>query len=196
MSQRIKGLVVVDVQNDFVDSAGSLYVKGSEDVIDAINERVADAFNSGDLVVYTQDWHPEITPHFEKDGGIWPVHCVGNTWGAELYPRLEVMQDAELVRKGIDGEDGYSGFSVRNTETGAEHDTQLETLLRSRDVTDLTVVGIATDYCVKETVLDALSRGFKTTVVRSCMRGVDIFPGDSEDAIAKMENSGATVLDA
>ena len=195
MSQRIKGLIVVDVQNDFVDPAGSLYVKGAEDVIDAINGRVHNAFNSGHLVVYTQDWHPESTPHFEKDGGIWPVHCVGNTWGAELYPRLEVVQDAELIRKGVDGEDGYSGFSVRNTETGAEHDTQLESLLRSRDVTDLTVVGIATDYCVKETVLDALSRGFNTAVVRSCMRGVNISSGDSEDAIAEMKASGAMVID-
>ncbi len=100
-------LVVVDVQNDFADPRGSLSVRGGEAVVDAVNREIDRARAAGATVAYTQDWHPESTPHFQKDGGVWPVHCVRNTWGAELHPRLVVA--GEVVRKGVDGEDGYSG---------------------------------------------------------------------------------------
>ncbi len=191
-----EALIVVDVQNDFVDSAGSLYVSGAEDTISPINAKISTALEEGRLIVYTQDWHPEMTPHFEKDGGIWPVHCVGGTWGAELHPKLLKTDVSETVRKGVDGEDGYSGFSVRDAQTGAESATRLEGLLRRREVKSVTVVGIATDYCVKETALDALRLGFETTVVRSCMRGVDLQPGDSAAALDAMLDAGAKVSDA
>src|SRR5439155_20436555 len=105
-------LVVVDVQNDFADPKGSLYVRGGERVPAAANGEIARARAAGTLVVYTQDWHPESTPHFAKDGGIWPVHCVGGTWGAEFHPNLDVAEDAVVLRKGTGGEDGYSAFTV------------------------------------------------------------------------------------
>ena len=109
-------LIVVDVQNDFADPAGSLSVTGGEAVVDAVNTQVEAAVSGGALVAYTQDWHPPSTPHFAKDGGIWPVHCVAETWGAELHPRLVVA--GSVVHKGVSGEDGYSGFTMRDPLTG------------------------------------------------------------------------------
>ena len=111
-------LIVVDVQNDFADPKGSLSVEGGTAIIPTINAEIAAAREAGGLVVFTQDWHPPSTPHFAKDGGIWPVHCVANTWGAELYPDLDAPEDAPRVRKGVNGEDGYSGFTTRDPVTG------------------------------------------------------------------------------
>ena len=110
-------LLVVDLQNDFADPAGGLYVKGGEEVVRPVGVEVGAAQNAGAAVVYTQDWHPATTPHFEKDGGVWPVHCVHDTWGAELHPDLLVQ--GPVVRKGTSGEDGYSAFSVRDPLSGA-----------------------------------------------------------------------------
>src|SRR5690606_17878333 len=125
-------LIVVDVQNDFADPAGGLYVRGGETIIERINSEIAAAQDAGAFVIYTQDWHPERTPHFQKEGGVWPVHSVKDTWGAELHPRLRV--EGEVLRKGTGGEDGYSGFTVRDPETGAEAPTALERMLRERDI--------------------------------------------------------------
>ena len=102
-------LIVVDVQNDFADPEGSLSVRGGADLVPVINREASLAANNGALVVYTQDWHPEHTPHFAKDGGIWPDHCIADTWGAEFHPALEVPAGAPIVHKGANGEDGYSG---------------------------------------------------------------------------------------
>ena len=190
-----RALIVVDVQNDFVDPNGGLSVTDAPSVIPNVNAMISKARNEGCLIVYTQDWHPEVTPHFAKDGGIWPVHCIADSWGADLYPELEVVEGAEFVKKGTGGEDGYSGFSVRDPETEAESDTAMEAILRKRGVEEVDVVGIATDYCVKETALDACKRGFKTAVYRSCMKGVDLEPGDAEAAIDAMANAGVKVLD-
>ena len=196
MAAQNTALIVVDVQNDFVDPHGSLYVQDAQSVVPNINRMISNARSDGRLVVYTQDWHPEVTPHFEKDGGIWPVHCVGDTWGAEFYEGLVVAPDGEFVRKGTDGEDGYSGFSVRDPQTGSESDTALERILRKRSVERVDVVGIATDYCVKETALDARKRGFATVVYRGCMKGVDLKPGDSDAAISAMIQTGVEVREA
>ncbi len=196
MSKSVTALVIVDVQNDFVDPDGNLYVVDAPTVVPNINRMILRARDENQLIIYTQDWHPEVTPHFAKDGGIWPVHCVGNTWGAELYPVLEVAPNAQFVRKGTSGEDGYSGFSVRNPQTGVESDTVLEAILRRNAVTNVDVVGIATDYCVKDTALDACRRGFKTTVYRNCMKGADLQPGDSQAAIETMAAAGIDVRDA
>ena len=111
-------LVVVDVQNDFADPAGSLSVSGGEEVVARASDQARAAAAAGALVVYTQDWHPAVTPHFAKDGGIWPVHCVADTWGAALHPDLVVA--GPRIRKGSNGEDGYSGFTMRDPETGEE----------------------------------------------------------------------------
>lgn len=184
-------LIVVDVQNDFADPHGSLYVKGGEEVVRAVNREIEEAKRAGALVVYTQDWHPESTPHFEKDGGIWPVHCVRGSWGAELHPSLEV--EGEVVRKGTGGEDGYSGFTVRDPESGETASTNLEQLLRDRGVTRNVVVGLATDYCVKETALDSLAKGFETTVSRGAIAAVDLEPGDGARALEEIERSGGRI---
>jgi nicotinamidase/pyrazinamidase len=184
-------LIVVDVQNDFADPDGNLYVPDGEKVVPAIADEIAAAREAGSLVVYTQDWHPESTPHFQKDGGIWPVHCVMDTWGAEFHPDLPV--EGEVVRKGSDGGDGYSGFSVRDPESGDESATRLEGLLRDHGVEKVIVVGLAQDYCVKETALDAAKKGFDTTVLVDLTRAVDLEPGDGERAIREMESAGAQV---
>ena len=195
MTDSKAALIVVDVQNDFVDPNGNLYVADAPSVVPNINEMIAAAEAQQRLVVYTQDWHPEVTPHFAKDGGIWPVHCVGETWGSELFPDLVIASSAEFVRKGTGGEDGYSGFSVRDPETEEESDTALDSILRDNGVQTVHVVGIATDYCVKETALDARRRGYATIVYRNCMKGVDLEPGDSQAAIDEMIAAGVEVCD-
>jgi nicotinamidase/pyrazinamidase len=182
-------LVVVDVQNDFADPGGSLYVREGEKVVPVINEQVEQARSKGAMIVYTQDWHPESTPHFQKDGGIWPVHCVQGTWGAELHPDLEVA--GEVVRKGTGGEDGYSGFTVRDPASGEEHQTPLEDMLRARGIERVVIAGLATDYCVKETAIDAATKGFATTVLTNAIRAVDLEPGDGDRAIDDMRKAGA-----
>jgi nicotinamidase/pyrazinamidase len=125
-------LIVVDVQNDFADPAGNLSVAGADRILPTVNGEIAMATSAGAVVVATQDWHPESTPHFAKDGGLWPVHCVAGTWGAELHPDLALPQDAPRIRKGANGEDGYSGFNVRDPVTEALLPTELEALLRAR----------------------------------------------------------------
>jgi nicotinamidase/pyrazinamidase len=182
-------LLVVDIQNDFTDHSGTLAVDGGEIIVPRVNQEIADALAAGALVVYTQDWHPPTTPHFFKDGGIWPEHCVRETWGAEFYPDLHV--EGEVVRKGVDGHDGYSGFSVRDPESGETSSTTLEALLRDRGIEHLVICGLATDYCVVETVLDARTLGFPVDVVQDAIRAVDLDPGDGDRAIARMRNAGA-----
>jgi nicotinamidase/pyrazinamidase len=184
-------LLVVDVQNDFADPAGSLWVRGGEEVVDAVNHEIARAVAAGSPVLYTQDWHPPVTPHFEKDGGIWPVHCVQDTWGAELHPGLTVV--GEVVRKGTGGEDGYSGFSVRHPVSGETSPTPLYERLHERGVERLVVAGLATDYCVVETVTDARMLGFPVRVLVSCIRAVDLEPGDGDRAVTRMRDAGAEV---
>ena len=185
-------LIVVDVQNDFADPDGSLYVSGGETTIPFINEQITTATQAGSTVVYTRDWHPESTPHFAKDGGIWPVHCVGETWGSEFHPDL-IVGDTE-VKKGTSGEDGYSGFTVRDPETGFESSTGLTSLLRDAGITDVVVLGLATDYCVKETALDAVRRGFSTTLLADGIRAVNLSPGDGDRAVADMAAAGVVVV--
>ena len=185
-------LLVVDVQNDFADPAGNLHVQGGEEVVPVINAETHRAAAAGGLVVYTQDWHPPATPHFEKDGGVWPVHCVQGTWGAELHPELRVL--GERVRKGAGGEDGYSGFSVRDPETGRKDSTNLEDILRARGIATVVIAGLATDYCVKETALDAARKGFTTIVLADAVRAVNLEPGDDERAFARMRQAGVQIL--
>lgn len=185
-------LVVVDVQNDFADPAGSLAVRGGEDAIEFINEQIAQATAAGAFVAYTQDWHPGDTPHFAKDGGIWPVHCVAESWGAEFHPQLRVVGPS--VKKGVGGEDGYSGFTVRDPVTGDETATALAAMLRDQSVSRVAVVGLATDYCVMSTAVDAAGLGFETTLLADGVRSVDLAPGDGARAVAAMVAAGVTVI--
>jgi nicotinamidase/pyrazinamidase len=187
-------LVVVDVQNDFADPAGSLYVQGGEQVVPVVNREIERARRAGATIVYTQDWHPESTPHFEKDGGIWPEHCVQGTWGAELHPELQV--EGEVVRKGGGGEDGYSGFSMRDPTNGEEQPTGLERILRDKGIGKVVVVGLATDYCVRETAIDAAELGFEATVLLEAVRAVELEPGDGQRALEDVQRAGGAVASA
>jgi len=187
-------LLVVDVQNDFADPNGSLYVRGGEDVPAVVNAEIAAAREAGALVVYSQDWHPESTPHFEKDGGIWPVHCVGGTWGAEFHPDLDVGADAITLRKGTGGEDGYSVFTVRDPETGERASTALERILREHAIERVVVAGLATDYCVKDTALDARRLQFRVTVLTDAIRAVNLREDDGARAEQQMRDAGAELV--
>jgi nicotinamidase/pyrazinamidase len=183
-------LIVVDYQNDFADPKGSLYVSGGDLIVGFINSQIADARAADASVIFTQDWHPESTPHFEKDGGIWPVHCVGGTWGAELHPVLDARAEEARIRKGVGGEDGYSGFTVADPKTGEKSATDLERQLRDRGTRRVVVIGLATDYCVKATAIDAATKGFDTTVLEDGIRAVNLQPDDGENAIKEIGEAG------
>ncbi len=187
-------LVVVDLQNDFADPAGGLSVAGGDAIVPLVNAHVREAIESGGLVVATQDWHPPSTPHFAKDGGLWPVHCVNHTWGAELHSAFELPFDAPRVRKGANGEDGYSGFTMRDPETGETTPTELDQLLQAAGVERLVILGLATDYCVKSTAIDAAGLGYQTTVLRAGVRAVDLAAGDGERAIGAMREAGVIIV--
>ncbi len=187
-------LVVVDVQNDFADPAGGLSVRGGDQIVSLVNAEIAAAQAAGGSVAYTQDWHPESTPHFARDGGTWPVHCVRDTWGAQLHPDLVIA--GPVVRKGQHGEDGYSGFTMADPLTRETRPTELEALLRERGVGRVVVCGLATDYCVKATALDAAALGFETFLVADATAAVDLQPEDGARAIEAMRAAGVTVLAA
>jgi nicotinamidase/pyrazinamidase len=188
-------LIVVDMQNDFVEEAGSLTVPGADEIIPFVNQTISAAAEAGALVVYTQDWHPFSTPHFEKDGGIWPIHCIGESWGAQMQMLVTVIDKAPIIRKGTKGEDGYSGFTVRNPENPEEIEpTGLHALLSDRGIERVVVVGVATDYCVKETALDAIRLGYETIALVDGIRAVDLAEGDGDAAIAAMQEAGVAIV--
>ena len=182
-------LLVVDVQNDFAHPDGSLYVPGAEHLIEPINELIQTAEHAGAFVAYTQDWHPERTPHFVDQGGKWPKHCVKGSWGAELARGLRV--DGPVIQKGSGGEDAYSGFSLRDPETRREQRTALHRLLQERGIERVVVVGLAEDVCVKETALDAQRLGYETTVVERATLPVE--RGAGKRALRKLEQSGVRI---
>jgi nicotinamidase/pyrazinamidase len=184
-------LLVVDVQNDFADPSGSLTVPGGGAVVDHTNAQIAAARAAGAKIVYSQDWHPAVTGHFAAHGGTWPVHCVRGTWGAEFHPGRILA--GEVVQKGTGGEDGYSAFTVRDPQTGQERPTRLVTILRCAGVTDLVIVGLATDYCVLDSALDALRLGLRAVVLTAGTRPVDVQPGDGDRALERMAAAGAHI---
>ncbi len=182
MSPPGHALVIVDYQNDFTPPAGALAVPEGDEIADRINALA----RSGDYdpVVATRDWHPADHGSFEAQGGIWPVHCVQGTEGAELHPALDRAAVDVVVDKGQDrSSEGYSGFDG----------TRLAELLRERAIERLTIVGLATDYCVKHTALEALKEGFGVCVDSAAVRGVEVRPGDSERALAEMRAAGASL---
>ncbi len=186
-------LVVVDMQNDFADPHGSLTVAGAAAIVPVVNAQIALARASRALVVFSQDWHPSHTPHFARDGGAWPVHCVADTWGSEFCPELDCPPGSPLIRKGTNGEDGYSAFTMRDPDTGATVPTPLETLLDEAGVDTVVVVGLATDYCVKATALDAVRLGHHTTVLTDGVAAVNLNEGDSDRALAELEAAGVVL---
>ena len=185
-------LIVVDIQNDFAHPEGSLYVSGAETVIDAANAAISDALGAGALVVYTQDWHPERTPHFVTGGGIWPVHCLRESWGADFHANL-TQNAGPVIRKGVDGADGYSGFTTRDPQSGEQHPTALAELLSEHGIERAIVIGLATDYCVVETAADAVALGLEVVVPTAAVAAVDLKPGDGERALDRLEALGAII---
>lgn len=185
-------LVVVDMQHDFADPAGSLYVTGGEDLTAPIAAEIAAAQEAGATIVYTQDWHPAHTPHFQADGGLWPVHCVADSAGAGLVPGLPVV--GPVLHKGTAAQDGYSGFSEVDLATGTSHGTDLSTILDEAGVMEVTVVGLAGDWCVKATAIDGVALGYTVTVPLALTRFVELEPGDAERAVEAMRAAGVTVV--
>ena len=176
-----RALFIIDFQNDFTPG-GALPVRDG----DAIAGRVNELIDSGDfdLVVATRDWHPADHASFEAQGGPWPPHCVQGTHGAELHDSLDRAQVDVVVNAGFEPQlEGYSGFE----------ETRLGEILRERGIDEVTVVGLATDYCVRHTAADALREGFRVTVDRAGIRGIDVQPGDSERALEELERAGAAV---
>jgi nicotinamidase/pyrazinamidase len=176
-----RALVIVDFQNDFTPGGALAVAEG-----DAIAERLNELADSADydLVVATRDWHPPDHGSFTAQGGTWPEHCVQGTPGAELHPALDRALVDVVVDKGQDpATEGYSGFDATN----------LAELLHERGVDDVTVVGLATDYCVKNTALDALRNGFGVTVDSTAVRAVELEPGDGQRALEQVRAAGGRV---
>jgi nicotinamidase/pyrazinamidase len=176
-----EALIIVDFQNDFTPG-GALAVRDGDRIAERVNELAADP--RFELVVATRDWHPPDHGSFEERGGPWPVHCVQGSAGAQLHPSLEQEHVDVVIDKGTDPEtEGYSGFDG----------TTLGELMEERGIDRVTVVGLATDYCVKNTALDALRQGLKVTVDSDAVRGVNVHEGDSERALDELRAAGASV---
>jgi nicotinamidase/pyrazinamidase len=176
-----RALLIIDFQNDFTEG-GALAVPDG----DAIAPRVRELLESGDfdLVVATRDWHPADHGSFQEQGGPWPPHCVQGTPGAELHASLPRDAVDVVVNAGYEPQlEGYSGFE----------ETNLASVLREHEIDEVTVVGLATDYCVRHTAADALAEGFRVTIDRDGIRGIDVEPGDSERALRELQTAGASV---
>jgi len=186
-------LVVVDMQHDFGHPSGSLYVQGAEEIIEPIAVAITDTRAAGGFVVYTQDWHPDETPHFADFGGLWPVHCVIDSSGADLLPGVPV--EGPVVRKGSGPEDGYSGFSVLHLPSGENRDTELSTILDENGIMAITVVGLAGDWCVKSTAIDGVRLGYQVIVPLALTRFVELREGDTTAAVGQMREAGVRLIE-
>jgi len=174
-------LILVDVQRDFC-SGGALPVPDGEKVIPVLNKYIEKFSKAGALIVATRDWHPPNHMSFKDYGGIWPSHCIQGTLGAEFHPDLKLPREVRIVSKATSADkEAYSGFDGTN----------LERELKDAGIKRVFVGGLATDYCVKSTVLDALRLGFETILLVDAIKGVDAKPGDSERAIEEMVRNGA-----
>lgn len=183
MTNTKQALLVVDVQNDFCPG-GTLAVPNGDEVIPPLNKLIDEFLQRGDPVYMSRDWHRPTTKHFTDYGGTWPVHCVQNTTGAEFHPALRRDPRIKVISKGLGDTDCYSAFD----------ETDLATQLREEGVEGVVVGGLATDYCVKNTVLDAVKNGFEVKAVEAAMRPVELQPGDGEKAIQQMREAGAEIV--
>lgn len=181
-------MLVVDVQYDFLPG-GSLAVAAGDTIIPKVN-RVIDLFRRRGLpILFTRDWHPRVTKHFKEFGGAWPPHCIQGTKGARFHRNLKIPKDAIILSKGLDPEqDSYSAFQA-TTDRGRD----LESTLRELGVDEVFISGLATDYCVRASALNATRRGFRVRVLTDAIRGVDLKPGDSDAALREMRAHGATL---
>jgi nicotinamidase/pyrazinamidase len=179
-------LVIIDVQNDFCPG-GALPVANGDRVVPVLNEYIKKFAQEKLAIFATRDWHPEKTSHFKAFGGLWPPHCIQGTKGAEFRPDLALPQETVVVSGGTaPDEEGYSGFDGKD-----QKGVGLADLLRAFGVERIFVGGLATDYCVKHTVLDGLKNGFKVVLLEDAVRGVNLKPDDSARAIEEMLRAGA-----
>jgi nicotinamidase/pyrazinamidase len=185
LTNQKRALIVVDVQNDFCPG-GTLAVAHGDEVVPPLNELIDQFLKENSPVYKSRDWHPVKTKHFAAYGGTWPVHCVQGTLGAEFHPKLSDDSRIQIISKGLGDKDCYSAFD----------ETDLASKLQQQGVEEVWIGGLATDYCVKNTVLDARKNGFKVKVLAEAMRPVNLNPGDGERAIEEMRAAGAEILDA
>jgi nicotinamidase/pyrazinamidase len=182
-------LIIVDMQNDFCPG-GSLAVAGGDEIVPVINRYTEIFRERGSTIIASRDWHPAETGHFRKFGGLWPEHCVQGTFGAAFRSGLNLPPDIHVFSKGMDPEkDDYSALQARN-----EEGISMADFLMDEGISRLHICGLATDYCVLQTALEALRLGFNTKVLIDAVRGVDLNPGDSELAQDEMKSSGATLI--
>jgi nicotinamidase/pyrazinamidase len=183
-----KALLIVDVQNDFCPG-GALGVQNGNSVVPVLNRYIEKFGQAGMPIFLTRDWHPPRTSHFNTAGGLWPPHCIQGSKGAEFHPDLRISNEAVVVSKGtaVD-EDSYSAFAAADAR-----DVALKDLLRQRGVERIYVGGLATDYCVKETVLEGLMQGFQVVLLHDAICGVNLQPEDSARAIEAMVKAGVAV---
>jgi len=184
MADPKQALLVIDVQNDFCPG-GTLAVEKGDEVVAPLNQLIDRFLERGAPVYKSRDWHPATTKHFAKYGGTWPVHCVQNTHGAEFHPGLRDDPRITIVSKGLGDTDCYSAFD----------ETDLAEQLQAQGIEEVLVGGLATDYCVKNTVIDALKHGFKVKALKNAMRAVNLQPGDGERALEEMRAAGAEIVD-
>ena len=178
-----KAHLVVDKQVDFCPG-GALPVEGGNDIVPVINSYIEKFAAEEDFIVFTRDWHPQNHCSFTGNGGTWPPHCIAGTRGAEFHPGLVIPENSFIVSKAdLPEKDAYSGFEG----------TGLDFELRELEVDEVWVCGLATDYCVKSTVLDALKAGYKTILLKDAVRAVNVSPGDGEKAVGEMTAAGASV---
>ena len=183
-----KALVIVDVQNDFCPG-GALGVQDGDRVVPVLNRYIEKFAQAGMPVLVTRDWHPPRTTHFNTAGGLWPPHCVQGSKGAEFHPALKISSDTVVLSKGMAiDDDSYSGFDAVDSRG-----VILKNVLRQSGIERIYVGGLATDYCVKETVLDGLREGFQVVLLQDGVRGVNLKPEDSDQAIDAMARSGVTI---
>jgi len=185
MASPKQALLVVDVQNDFCPG-GTLAVAHGDEVVEPLNQVIDEFLQRGAPVYKSRDWHPPTTKHFAEHGGSWPVHCVQNTKGAEFHPALRDDARITVISKGLGDTDCYSAFD----------ETDLAAQLHAQNVEEVVVGGLATDYCVKNTVLDAIKHGFKVKALKNAMRGVERQPGDGDRGIEEMRAAGAEIIGA
>jgi nicotinamidase/pyrazinamidase len=183
MANSKQALIVVDVQNDFCPG-GTLAVAHGDDVVAPLNQLIDEFLDRGAPIYKSRDWHPPTTKHFAAYGGTWPMHCVQNTKGAEFHPALRDDPRIKIISKGLGDTDCYSAFD----------ETDLAAQLHDQDIEEVIIGGLATDYCVKNTVLDALKHGFKVKALKNAMRAVDVQPGDGDRAIEEMRAAGADIV--
>jgi nicotinamidase/pyrazinamidase len=187
--ERWPALLIVDVQNDFC-AGGALAVRGGDEVVPVLNRVAARAAALGWPIYASRDWHPADSRHFTIHGGLWPVHCVAGTEGARLHPDLRLPVGTMIITKGTGpDDDGYSAFDGQVPGRGPFIDD-----LRARGVTHLVIGGLATDYCVRHNVLDALRQGLSVQLLEDAIRAVDVTPGDGAAALDEMRAAGAEVV--